>query len=208
MALCLAHATAGYLAYEALRPAGPHRLGLLAGAVVLANAPDLDFVPGLLVGRPDAFHRGVTHTLGAAVLVTVAAWAIARWRGGGGTGPREGAGAPAPPRPGWWAALAAAAYGSHLLVDWVTVDAVPPVGIQMLWPLTASWLHAPFNLLGEVIIDRSGRGAFVRSLLTPTALLAWAHELGVAVVAVASVHVFRAIRAVLAAPVADESLEP
>ena len=46
MALCLAHATAGYLAYEALRPAGPHRLDLLAGAVLLANAPDLDFLPG------------------------------------------------------------------------------------------------------------------------------------------------------------------
>jgi membrane-bound metal-dependent hydrolase YbcI (DUF457 family) len=194
MALCLAHATAGYLAYEALRPPGPHRLDLLAGAVVLANAPDLDFVPGLLLGRPDAFHRGVTHTLGAAVLVTLATWAIARWRRA--------------ERPGWWAAFAAAAYGSHLLVDWVTVDAVPPVGIQMLWPLSASWLHAPFNLLGEVIIDRSGRAAFVRSLLTPTALLAWAHEVGMAVVAVASVHVVRAIRAALAAPVADESLEP
>src|SRR5262249_60816867 len=126
----------------------------------------------------------------------------------GGTGPREGAGAPAPPSPGWWAALAAAAYGSHLLVDWVTVDAVPPVGIQMLWPLTASWLHAPFNLLGEVIIDRSGRGAFVRSLLTPTALLAWAHELGVAVVAGAGGRGFRAHPAGPAAPVADESLEP
>ena len=194
MALCLAHATAGYLAYEALRPAGPHRLDLLAGAVLLANAPDLDFVPGLLMGRPDAFHRGVTHTLGAALLVTVTTWAIARWRHA--------------ERPGWWAGFAAAAYGSHLLVDWMTVDAVPPVGIRMLWPLSAAWLHAPFNLLGEVIIDRSGREAFARSLLTPTALLAWGHEAGIAVVAIASVHVVRAIRATLAAPLADESLEP
>lgn len=194
MALCLAHATAGYLAYEALRPPGPHRLGLLAGAVVLANAPDLDFVPGLVTGVPDAFHRGVTHTLGAAVAVTVATWMLARWRRA--------------ERPGWWAAFAAAAYGSHLLVDWVTVDAVPPVGIQMLWPLSDAWLHAPFNLLGEVIIDRTGRSAFVHSLLSPTALLAWGREVGIAVVAIASVHLLRAIRGALVAPMADESLEP
>ena len=50
MALCLAHATAGYLVYEALRPSGPHRPALLAGAVLMANAPDLDFLPGILIG--------------------------------------------------------------------------------------------------------------------------------------------------------------
>jgi membrane-bound metal-dependent hydrolase YbcI (DUF457 family) len=194
MALCLAHATAGYLAYEALRPAGPHRLDLLAGAVVLANAPDLDFVPGLVLGQPDAFHRGVTHTLGAAMVMTAVTWLLARWRRA--------------ERPGWWDCLAAVAYGSHLLVDWMTVDAVPPVGIQMLWPLSDAWLHAPVNLLGEVIIDRSGRTAFVRSLLTPTALLAWGREVGIAVVAIASVHLLRAVRGTLAAPVADESFEP
>ena len=77
MALCLAHATAGYLAYEALRPSGPHRPALLAGAVLMANAPDLDFLPGILVGAPAAYHRGVTHTAGALVVVSVAAWVVA-----------------------------------------------------------------------------------------------------------------------------------
>jgi len=199
MALCLAHATAGYLAYEALRPAGPHRPWLLASAVLLANAPDLDFLPGIAIGQPDAFHRGVTHTLGAAVLVTLATWGIARWKG-------RGARAPLSPR--WWACFAAAAYGSHLLVDWMTVDVVPPEGIRLLWPLTPAWLHAPFNLLGEVVIDRSGRAAFARSLVTPTALLTWARELGLAAIAVAAVHALRAGRTMLAGSVADESLEP
>src|SRR5262245_10247384 len=129
MALCLAHATAGYLAYEALRPAGPHRPWLLAGAVLLANAPDLDFLPGLAVGDPNAFHRGMTHTIGAAALVATAVWVVARWRRAR--------------RPQWWAAFAAAAYGSHLLVDWMTVDVIPPRGIQLLWPFSDRWLHAP-----------------------------------------------------------------
>src|SRR4030095_17178589 len=136
MVLCLAHATAGDLAYEALRPAGPHRPWLLAGAVLFANAPDLDFLPGLAVGDPDAFHRGVTHTLGAAVVVAAAVWLLARWRGAA--------------RPWWWAAFGALAYGSHLLVDWMTVDALRPTGIQLLLPLPVLLLYAPFDLLCEL----------------------------------------------------------
>src|SRR4030095_12146812 len=131
MVLCLAHATAGDLAYEALRPAGPHRPWLLAGAVLFANAPDLDFLPGLAVGDPDAFHRGVTHTLGAAVVVAAAVWLLAPWRGAA--------------RPRWGEAVGALAYRRHTLVDWMTVDALRPTGIQLLWPLTDRWLHAPFD---------------------------------------------------------------
>jgi membrane-bound metal-dependent hydrolase YbcI (DUF457 family) len=194
MALCLAHATAGYLVYEAVRPAGPHRPGLLAGAVVLANVPDLDFLPGLAIGDPDAFHRGVTHTLGAAALVAATAWLLARWWRAN--------------RPAAWAAFAALAYGSHLLVDWMTVDAVPPAGIRLLWPISGRWMHAPFDLLGEIIIDPSGRLAFVRSLVTPAALLTWAREIGLAVAVVATVHAARAAVAALAASRVDESLEP
>ena len=194
MALCLAHATAGYLAYEALRPAGPHRPALLAGAVLMANAPDLDFLPGILIGAPAVYHRGMTHTVGALLVVSVAAWAVARILRS---------------RSAWWWGLAvAAAYGSHLLVDWMTVDAVPPTGIRMLWPLTDAWLHAPFNLFGEIIIDPSGRTAFLRSLVTPAALLVWGRELGIAIAAVATVHALRGLRGILGAPVADESLEP
>jgi membrane-bound metal-dependent hydrolase YbcI (DUF457 family) len=194
MALCLAHATAGYLAYEALRPTGPHRPALLAGALVMANAPDLDFLPGLLVGEPVAYHRGVTHTLGALVVVCLTTWAVARLLRS---------------RSAWWWALAAgAAYGSHLLVDCLTVDAIPPYGIQLLWPLTDAWVHAPFSLFGEIIVAQSGRAAFLNSLLTPTALVVWGREVGLALAAVAAVHALRAVRAAARVPVADESLEP
>lgn len=193
MALCLAHATAGYVAYEAMRPAGPHRPWLLLGAMALANAPDLDFLPGLAIGAPDAFHRGVTHTAGAAVLLALAAWLITRWGGA--------------ERPGWWAAFAGTAYASHLLVDWMTVDAVPPAGIRLLWPLHDAWMHAPWSLLGEVIIDPSGRAAFFRSLVTPPALAAWGREVAIAAAVVALVHLARAAaRAMVSA--GDEALEP
>ena len=194
MALCLAHAAAGYLAYEAFRPAGPHRPWLLAGAVLLANAPDLDFLPGLAIGVPTAFHRGLTHTLGAAVLLAAAAWLVARWRRAA--------------RPWWWALFVATAYGSHLVVDWMTADARPPFGVQLLWPLDSRWMHAPFAVFGEIIVDQSGRAAFVHSLVTPVALLAWMRELAIVMAVVASVQVARAAAAALRQSTLDDSVEP
>ena len=53
-----------------------------------------------------------------------------------------------------------------------------------------------------------GRAAFLRSLVTPTALLVWARELWIAIAAVAAVHALRGLHGNLTAPVADESLEP
>jgi membrane-bound metal-dependent hydrolase YbcI (DUF457 family) len=165
MALCLTHAAAGYLVYEAARPAGRHRFGLLATAVVLANAPDLDFVPGLLTGVPGAFHRGPTHSIAAALLVAFAAAVLAWCRRADGYGA------------GWWAGFAAAAYGGHLLVDFLTVDAVPPYGAPFLWPASARFFHAGSSWFGEIVIDPGSRLGFLRSLVTPVALVAWLQEI-------------------------------
>ena len=39
--------------------------------VLFANAPDLDFVPGILLGDPGAYHHGISHSLGFALMVAV-----------------------------------------------------------------------------------------------------------------------------------------
>src|SRR5262249_58507037 len=101
-----------------------------------------------------------------------------------------------------------AAYGPPLPGGWPPVGAIPPYGIQLLWPLTGAWVHAPFSLFGEIIVAQSGRTAFLESLFTPTALVVWGREVGLALAAVAAVHALRALRAVVTIPVADESLEP
>jgi membrane-bound metal-dependent hydrolase YbcI (DUF457 family) len=181
MALCFTHAAAGYLVYEAARPAGAHRVGLLAAAVVLANAPDLDFLPGVIAGAPGVFHRGVTHTVAAALVVGVVAAGLGWWRRPAGYGAR------------WWAAFAATAYASHLLVDFVTVDAVAPYGARFLWPASARFFHAGSAWFDEIVIDPSSRMGFLRSLVTPAALLTWLGEIARAGVAVAAVLLVRAL---------------
>jgi membrane-bound metal-dependent hydrolase YbcI (DUF457 family) len=181
MALCFAHTAAGYLAYEAVRPAGAHRPVRLLAAVALANAADLDFVPGILVGRPGMFHRGVTHTVAAVAVVGVgvmlAGWLAGRPRGAW----------------GWVALWASVTYASHLLLDFFTIDRKPPYGGRFLWPFSDAYYISPVTPLPEIVVDGSGRRAFFASLVGPHTLPVWAQEVGVLVLAVAGVHALRAV---------------
>jgi membrane-bound metal-dependent hydrolase YbcI (DUF457 family) len=90
--------------------------GLTLACAALGAAPDLDL----------AFveHRTVTHSLFAAVCVGLL-----------GAGVAAAARRPIA-RTAW---ICAAAYGSHLLLDWLGADYYPPRGIQLLWPIGHGW---------------------------------------------------------------------
>jgi len=180
MALCFSHTAAGYLAYEAVRPAGGHRPALLAAAVALANGPDLDFLPGIALGHPGAYHRGMTHTLAAVVLVGGLVALGARL---------AGRARPLAVRSALWAT---AVYASHLLLDFFTTDSVAPHGGRFLWPLSDAWWQAPVTMFPEIVIDASGRGAFLASLVGPHTAGTWAGEIGRLAFTVAAVHLLRA----------------
>ena len=119
MALPIAHATAGYLVHRAGRGVLSEDRSSLAGwrravvFIVIANLPDVDFLLGFVIGKPGAFHRGISHTLLAAVAFAVAAGAVARRR--------EGRFGPA-------ALLFGTTYLSHLLLDYLTIGTRPPAG--------------------------------------------------------------------------------
>ncbi len=118
---------------------------------------DIDFLFGL--------HSGFTHSVGATIVVGLAgAWwgdAITRGRG--------------------MAVALGAAYGSHVLLDWLGSDSVAPLGVMALWPFSfdyylsdhqwflsvcraytvaSCWRHNLVGALREVL------------MLGPTALLA------------------------------------
>jgi membrane-bound metal-dependent hydrolase YbcI (DUF457 family) len=44
------------------------------------------------------------------------------------------------------AVTCAAAYASHLLLDWLAGDPTPPHGIQVLWPMSSRWFISGLNL--------------------------------------------------------------
>jgi membrane-bound metal-dependent hydrolase YbcI (DUF457 family) len=88
--------------------ATPQLEALFFGTV--AVAPDLD----LLVGA----HSAYTHSVGAVVLIVCLTLVVTRGRR-----PRVALGV-------------AAAWASHILLDWLGSDTSPPIGIMALWPFT------------------------------------------------------------------------
>jgi pimeloyl-ACP methyl ester carboxylesterase len=100
--------------------------GLTAVCVALAAAPDLD-----LLSRA---HRTYTHSIGAVVLAgLLAAIVAAKYR-----------------RPvARIALMCAAAYATHLALDWASVDTLPPYGLQALWPFSDAWLISGWDLFRQ-----------------------------------------------------------
>ena len=82
-------------------------------AAALAVAPDLDILPGMLVGKGAAYHGTATHSVAAVVAVGLIAWWVLGKR---------------------WAALAGAAYLSHLVVD--LLDDRGRTNVLLGWPFT------------------------------------------------------------------------
>jgi membrane-bound metal-dependent hydrolase YbcI (DUF457 family) len=108
------------------RIAPAYRLTLLCAT--LAVLPDID-----LFDMP--LHRSVTHSVGAVLTVFIVATGVTGW-----VTRRLG-------KTAWlMGGVCAAAWGSHLVMDWLGLDARPPYGIQALWPFSDRWFIAPFGI--------------------------------------------------------------
>jgi membrane-bound metal-dependent hydrolase YbcI (DUF457 family) len=100
--------------------------GLTVACAALGALPDAD----LLFHA----HRTYTHSVGAVIVVGIvgAAWAAM---------------AANTKRPiARVALMCAAAYGTHLLLDYFATDMVPPFGIQALWPFSHAWYISGWHL--------------------------------------------------------------
>ena len=120
------HALAG-LATAWFSRRRPSRL-LLAACVGAAVAPDLD----ILIHH----HRTYTHSVGAVIVVGVVAWGIARKK--------------SPQAAAALAVTVAAAYGTHILLDWLGKDTAPPFGLEALWPFSSRYYVSGADLFMEI----------------------------------------------------------
>ena len=151
MASPVGHTLAGYLGYR-LIPAlrgKPRSKQWAWGAIALANLPDLDFFPGLLIGNAFAFHRQGSHTLIAAIavgsLVALGVKLTARWD----TQTPEFSKL----RWLWWGLWATAVYLGHLGLDLLMVDRTPPFGLQLLWPFSEAFFASPIAIIPGLRFD-------------------------------------------------------
>jgi membrane-bound metal-dependent hydrolase YbcI (DUF457 family) len=97
--------------------------GLVATCAGLAMLPDAD----LLIPWT---HRMATHSLVAAAAVYIVAIVV--------TGQVT--------RKAWLCGLA---YASHLLLDWLGADKVPPRGLQILWPFSDRWMISDWDIFRQ-----------------------------------------------------------
>jgi membrane-bound metal-dependent hydrolase YbcI (DUF457 family) len=129
----------GRRAWRAVPPAAPFATRFLAffsgaggvltlAAAALGVAPDLDLFL--------AQHRAITHSAGAVAAVFIVAGLVT------GQVTRKVQSAKFKVQSQSVVRLAvicAAAYGSHLLLDWLAVDRRMPYGLQLLWPFSDGW---------------------------------------------------------------------
>ena len=108
--------------FPAKMPAALWREAGLFGA--LGALPDID----LLFGA----HSGPTHSLGAMAIVGLTALVLARFFGAG--------------RASRLAMACAAAYASHVLLDWLGSDASPPLGVMALWPFSQAHFESDVHV--------------------------------------------------------------
>ena len=129
----------------------------LVGAI-LGLLPDGDFVLGLVTGNTSAYHGTFTHSLTAVAVVATVAWVFA--------GPA-------------WAAVSAAGYGSHLIVD--LMDARGRTNVLLAWPVSDERPNAVAGVFPTVVFEQ-GEGFFaaLRSLFRPEGIASLLEQTGIA----------------------------
>ncbi|MSO56206.1 MAG: metal-dependent hydrolase [Acidobacteria bacterium] len=151
-------ATAWFAGAAARKPL-PGR-GVALTCAIAAVLPDLD----ILVDS----HRTYTHSIGAIVIVGLMAWIAVRTL---------------TPFSLRIALTIAAAYGSHLLLDWMGMDNSTPPGMMALWPFSSRFYISGIDFFGEVsrrywnpdefIIGNLRVAAWEVLALGPVAGIAW-----------------------------------
>ena len=127
---------------------------------IVATTPDLD----LLIGA----HRSASHSLGAALIITSVALAVAAWMN-----------LPILRTAG----ICGLAYASHVALDWLGTDSASPAGLMALWPVTRTYFVSGLDLFDEVsrrywrfdefVVGNLRALLWEILLLAPIATLAW-----------------------------------
>ena len=133
MATSVGHAIAGYAISRFSKASDSGiRLNIILLCVFVAAMPDLDIVPGLLLGKPVLYHQGISHSLGLAIPVSGIIAAVYKLNGKSFS---------------VIFLLCFAAYSSHLALDFIGPDGRPPLGIPLFWPVSERTFISPVTIL-------------------------------------------------------------
>jgi inner membrane protein len=118
------------------RPHEPFGWRKLALYLVAANAPDLDFIPGLLIGQPDRFHHGASHSIAFAVLFALVFGLLSHIM------KIDSVRSSLP--------ILFGLYLSHLGLDCLSIDTSAPYGMPLFWPVSDTYYKAAVGVLPDI----------------------------------------------------------
>jgi membrane-bound metal-dependent hydrolase YbcI (DUF457 family) len=155
------------------------RFALLGALVVAGNAPDLDFIPGVLIGDPGHFHRGASHSLLAVVAFTGLMIVLTRCIG-----------CRSHLRVGLVLGLA---FAGHLFVDIFSSWVDDHSGVALAWPLSSYRLLSPYPIFKGISLY-PGTTTFLEGVLHRGNLYAMLWEFAVVGAIWGVVRLRRALR--------------
>ena len=126
--------------------------------IFAANAADLDFVAGALVGQFNRFHHMASHSIMAAIIFAGACYIVSKLYSN---------------QASKIALVGGLAYLSHLLLDAITIDSSAPRGMQLLWPFSDEYYIAPVTFFTNI-----HHGARSDTLLQALSSIFSMHNLG------------------------------
>jgi membrane-bound metal-dependent hydrolase YbcI (DUF457 family) len=152
----IGHSLAGYAVYNFSWAAkSRNRLNLIFLCIFMATAADLDFLPGILKGRPSLYHHGITHSLGFTLVSSLVIAGIYSIR----------------QKP--FSAifiLCFISYLSHIIIDFFGPSSPyrHPPGIPLFWPISRENFISPVPLFLGVHYNSSPSASiieWIRSML-------------------------------------------
>ena len=109
--------------------------------------PDLDFLPGLILGSPSRFHHGFTHSLVFGIIIgAMTGLLYYKWK-----------------RKHWlnYSLIFTGVYFSHLIADFFGVDTSYPFGEQLFWPFWQAYVLSPISIFLDVYRSSVSQDFFV-----------------------------------------------
>lgn len=159
MPLPIAHSAAGLASYfafinrnkkhEISKKEGVYLIGL---CLFLAILPDLDFIPGFLVGEPGRFHHGPSHSLIVGLIGGLVFYRFAIYRFKGISKLRI-------------LGCCILSLLSHPILDYFAVDTSKPFGVPLLWPFSNEYYISSIPLFSDVHRNQESVGIFFKSLM-------------------------------------------
>jgi membrane-bound metal-dependent hydrolase YbcI (DUF457 family) len=135
MATPLGHYLVGLSITQTIARSGHEKRQVFLMAAI-ACIPDLDIVPGIIVGKLNRFHHGASHSFTAAAIVSMGVGLLfKKW-----TGTLDYK----------FVVLCFALYSSHVLLDFLSLDPGVVSGVPLFWPWDNHTYQSNWVLLPNV----------------------------------------------------------